>query len=155
MKKTTRIVLIIMIVFFITIPCFGAGRIDIDTFEPTYNTNMGTAKTLGGKILGYIINIAAVSSVVIIAFMGLKFMVGSVEQKAEYKKHYIPLIIGMFLVLGSSTILNIFWSTTSGEHEHTYNGQLTCVSGAECTICGEFSPPDSSRHGEIEYIERI
>ena len=34
-------------------------------------------------------------------------MIGSVEEKAEYKKSMIPYIIGVFLLLATSTIVGI------------------------------------------------
>lgn len=176
-KKMIKTMLIMLIVVFITIPCFGTGEIDIETFEPTYKTDMGTAKTLGGKILGYIVNIAAVSSVCIIAYIGLKFMVGSVEQRAEYKKYYMPLIIGMFLVVGSGTILSAFLgndSNDSGSHEcasyivKKYNGKYfyyecdregcdhVCNNGytmCEDTVCdcGRYYSGTGDHHIEKKY----
>lgn len=139
MKKLIKVIFILIMMMSTTTVCFGSSAIDPETFEPTYYTDLSETENLGEIILGYITNIAAVSSVVIIAFLGLKFMVGSVEQRAEYKKSFIPLIVGIFLVLGTSTIMNILWNL-QGEKEQTeqceHTAQIICV-GGKCGKCGE------------------
>ena len=56
------------------------------------------------NILGWIRNIAAVAAVIIIAILGVKYMIGSTEERADYKKSFIPLIIGIVVVLSASTL---------------------------------------------------
>lgn len=153
MKKFIKIICILIIMMSITTACFAGGyAIDPDTFTATYETDISKAKSLGETILGYIVNIAAVSSVVIIAFLGLKFMIGSVEQKAEYKKSFMPLIVGMFLVLGTSMIVgmlfDVFDSTSDSTSEicsvhipqgceGLYKSEGTCPAGVVCSVCGK------------------
>lgn len=74
-----------------------------------YSTDVGKIKTTAGKIIGAIRNVAAIAAVVIISIFGIKFMIGSTEERAEYKKSFIPLIIGIIVVLGASTIANWIW----------------------------------------------
>lgn len=54
--------------------------------------------------MGMIRNVAIVASVIIIMVLGVKYMLGSVEEKAEYKKSFMPLIIGIILVVSATTI---------------------------------------------------
>lgn len=54
--------------------------------------------------MGMIRNVAIVASVIIIMVLGVKYMLGSVEEKAEYKKSFMPLIIGIVLVVSATTI---------------------------------------------------
>ena len=60
--------------------------------------------------MGWIRNIAAVIAVIIIAILGIKFMIGSTEERAEYKKSFLPLIIGIIVVLSATTIAGWIWS---------------------------------------------
>ncbi len=135
--KISKVVIAFMIVMSITTICFGEEvipyEINPEEFTPTYKTDITEARVLGNVILGYIRNIAAISSVVLIAFLGIKFMIGSVEQRAEYKKSFLPLIIGMFIVLTSSTLLNLVWNTIqTGVCKHDVEECL----GGTCSKCG-------------------
>ena len=40
-------------------------------------------------------------------------MVGSVEEKAEYKKTMIPIIVGMVMLVCTSTIVSIIYNMVS------------------------------------------
>lgn len=59
------------------------------------------------KILGAITVIGTIASVATLTILGIKYMIGSVEEKAEYKKSMNPYIIGVFLLLATSTIVGI------------------------------------------------
>lgn len=63
--------------------------------------------TITGKAqtwLATIRNISAIIAVFVIVFLGIKYMMGSVEEKAGYKKSFIPLIVGAILVVTATTI---------------------------------------------------
>lgn len=60
--------------------------------------------TKAGQVMGLIRNVAIIAAVIIIMVLGVKYMLGSVEEKAEYKKSFMPLIIGIVLVVAASSI---------------------------------------------------
>ena len=70
-----------------------------------------TAKV--GPILGFIRNIGAIISVIAISVVGIKYMIGSVEQRAEYKKNLIPFVFGLVFFTGIVTIVNFILRVTS------------------------------------------
>lgn len=57
-----------------------------------------------GQIMGMIRNVAVIAAVIIIMILGVKYMLGSVEEKADYKKSFMPLIIGIILVVAATSI---------------------------------------------------
>lgn len=60
-------------------------------------------------ILG-VINVVGVSiAVIVLMVIGIKYMIGSVEEKAEYKKTMTAYIIGAMLLFGVTTIANIIY----------------------------------------------
>lgn len=59
------------------------------------------------KVLGAITNVGIVTSVLVLAVLGIKYILGSIEEKAEYKKDMLPYLIGMVLLLSISTIVKI------------------------------------------------
>lgn len=40
--------------------------------------------------------------------IGLKFIIASTTEKAEYKKHMMPIVIGIFIIASISSIVTIF-----------------------------------------------
>ena len=66
-----------------------------------------------GNILGVINVIGIVSSVIILMIIGIKYMFGSVEEKAEYKKTATMYFVGAMLVFGGTTIPNILYQIGS------------------------------------------
>lgn len=113
MRKTIKIlsILLMLVMLMSAMNTVFATAIDPSTIEANYaNQNTTAIKNMGGKILGWIRNIAAVASVVLIAILGIKFMIGSTEERAEYKKSFLPLIIGIIVVLGASAIAGWIWN---------------------------------------------
>ena len=60
-----------------------------------------------GIILGIVTSIGMVVSVIMPAILGIKYMLGSIEEKAEYKKDMVPYLVGAFLLFGICTIVKI------------------------------------------------
>lgn len=113
MKKTVKILTILLLAVMLvsfatnvfaakgTAVTPGALNEEID-YGSDSDTN--SIMTQAGKIMGMIRNIAIIASVIIIMVLGIKYMLGSVEEKAEYKKSFMPLIIGIILVVAASSI---------------------------------------------------
>lgn len=106
----------LLLVATVSSTCFAASNIlnDIDT-----QTNSATVNTTGmTKVAGQIIKIiryaAVIIGAVLIAVFGIKFMIGSAEEKAEYKKSFIPLIVGIVVVFGSTYIAQLLFNTFGG-----------------------------------------
>lgn len=86
---------------------------EMDTDDYKTGLRYGDATYLfdkGAAVLKVLRNIAAIVSVVALSIIGIRYMVGSVEQKAEYKQTMIPVIIGCMLIGGLSAILTLIQS---------------------------------------------
>lgn len=90
--------------------------------KPIVNTNdygqgnLGNnTKALGivGTILSVIQIVGVIVAVISISILGIKYMTGSVEQKVEYKKTMIPFIIGVALIVASTTIIKAIYTIVS------------------------------------------
>ena len=105
MKKTMKIltVLLLAMVLITFATNVFAAELDPAKLTPSYGNSDGLQKK-AGQIMGMIRNVAIVASVIIIMVLGVKYMLGSVEEKAEYKKSFMPLIIGIILVVSATTI---------------------------------------------------
>lgn len=65
---------------------------------------------IAGVIVGAIRIIGTVLSVVILVAIGIKFMMGSAEEKADYKESLRPYIIGAFLLFTGSLIPQLIYT---------------------------------------------
>lgn len=70
----------------------------------------GDADSVIGKagiIVDIITTVGIVIAVITILIIGIKYMIGSVEEKAEYKKTMIPYLIGVVMIGSISGILKL------------------------------------------------
>lgn len=84
--------------------------INDDGWEPASQTSATDAskfKNIGNTIIGVIRVVGTIISVAVFAVLGIKYMIGSVEERAEYKKTMMPYLIGAFLLFGITTFLEI------------------------------------------------
>ncbi len=91
----------------------GSGQFSANDYKPSSPGDVVGGSKLLGKInivLGWVNNIAIMASVLVLSIIGIKYMVGSVEEKAEYKKNMKPYLVGCVLAFGITTILKIISS---------------------------------------------
>ena len=109
MKKSIKILSVLMmsIMMVMTVtPVFASNQI-----TPIAPTNTGNILQLAGKILGFLQWIALIGGTIIIAILGIKYMMGSLEEIAQYQKSFIPLVVGVIVVMGAVTIANLIVNT--------------------------------------------
>ena len=82
---------------------------DIDNYKPgdISDEDASVVESKTGKILAIITNIAMVVAVIVPAVLGVKYMLGSVEERADYKKDMIPYLVGAVLIFGISLVVKI------------------------------------------------
>ena len=108
MKKTVKVLTvlllaIVLITFTTNVLAADGTALSPSELQASYG-NTGDLTTKAGKIMGMIRNISAIAAVIIIMVLGVKYMLGSVEEKADYKKSFVPLIIGIILVVAATSI---------------------------------------------------
>ena len=87
---------------------------DPSSYKPSDMTNADKIKNKGNKIVGVVQFVGSFVSVIALVIMGIKYMLGSVEEKAEYKKTMIPYVIGAILLFATSNLLGIVDSVSKG-----------------------------------------
>lgn len=113
MNKLTKILSVLMVVIMLTVaisPIVEATTVKPSDIKAVSTTADDDIKKVGNKILGMITTVAAVAAVIVIAILGIKYIVGSTEEKANYKKAFMPYIIGLLLVVMASQIANWIWT---------------------------------------------
>lgn len=113
MKKTikifSRIIIVLTLICIVTTTFVHAQNAlpDVNSYEPGNEAIPTNFTNLIGIIAATIQVIGVVISVVILVMLGIKYMMGSVEEKADYKKSMIPFLIGAIFISATGTIVRI------------------------------------------------
>jgi len=73
----------------------------------TQSGAQGNVVNIGNQIIGVITTVGVVVAVIVLLVLGIKYMMGSAQEKAEYKKTMIPYLIGAVLIFGASAITKV------------------------------------------------
>ncbi len=115
----TKSIILILITFILTTSILSTIVLatPIDDFESSITTSgPGTTevKTQAGKILGIIQVVGTIIAVGMLMVLGVKYMMGSADQKAEYRKTMIPYFIGAILIFAATNITDAIYSWAKG-----------------------------------------
>ena len=118
MKKYTKIiplVLVLILIFSIGATVFAGGSaLDPRTIQGD-TTGTDTVQKVGKSILGIVQVVGSIAAVIILVVIGIKYMLGSAEERAEYKKTMIPYLVGAVLIFAASNIAGMIYNwATSG-----------------------------------------
>lgn len=119
MKKEIKIITAVLLAFVIlatistsafgisgTLQALKDGKEDVSGISGIQN--------LGASLVTIIQVVGVVLAVVILSVLGIKYMMGSAEEKAEYKKTMIPYVIGAVLLFGASAIAGVIVNIANG-----------------------------------------
>ena len=113
MFKSKKILIIlinfILILFLVSTIVYGDL---LDTFEEQMNPSSSGAQEVAdkaGKIVGIIQVVGTIVSLGMLMVIGIRYMLGSAEEKAEYKKTMQPYLIGSVLIFGTVNIAQIVY----------------------------------------------
>ena len=124
MKKVMNVSIKILLIFMVCVTLFctfsndfiyAADGFDANFWEPDEATKAedDELKNIGNKIIGPIQVVGSLVSVIAIIIIGIKYMLGSVEEKAEYKQTLVPYFIGAVFVFGITNILAIIYNAVN------------------------------------------
>ncbi len=63
--------------------------------------------------MGGVQGVGSIVSVLALVIIGVRYMLGSIEQKAEYKKIMIPYLVGAIFLFLSSNIVGVLYDIFS------------------------------------------
>jgi len=116
MKKQVKIISILLVVFMIVATISNVvlavdipGQLDTIS-KGNASANADEVVNLGATIVTIMQTVGIVVAVVILLILGIKYMIGSAEEKAEYKKTMIPYLVGAILIFASTTIVNVVYN---------------------------------------------
>ena len=114
MKKKSKIMIILIIAILTIILLINQVNatqvINPDSYKPDSQSEVTGATSflnMSNKLIGIVQMIGSIVSVAALILIGIKYILGSVEEKAEYKKTLKPYLIGAVMVFAITNLLGI------------------------------------------------
>lgn len=103
-------IIIILIILSLSSVSLASGVEDIITVMSDIKEEQIEGENVG-KVLSNIIFLIQVAgtgiSLIVVTILGIKYMIASVEEKAEIKKQAMPILIGCILLFGAVNLVAI------------------------------------------------
>lgn len=121
MKKQVKIMSIVLVVMMVLLSITNvvlaapdlSSKID-QIGQGNESANTDKVIGLGQTVVTIMQTVGIVVAVVVLLVLGIKYMMGSAEEKAEYKKTMIPYVVGAVLIFAATTIVNVVYQLANG-----------------------------------------
>lgn len=119
MKKVSKIFAIILLVVMLmsfASTVFADTSVDPGTWKNQTGDKIKTddITNFSASIINVISIIGSAAAIITLIVLGIKYMMGSAEEKAEYKKTLLPYIIGAAMVFGASVLTGVIYNFMQG-----------------------------------------
>lgn len=120
MKKSTKIMSVLLIMVMLisvssTVLAVGVvGAPDPGNLTGGNVAGMTGLTNVGNQIITILTTIGVIASVIVLIVLGIKYMMGSAEEKAEYKKTMIPYLVGAALIFAASAFAQVIYGFFTG-----------------------------------------
>ena len=113
MKKSIKIVSIVLMILAMVLVSTSVFA-NADAYRPTDvqmdTSNTESVKDVGSSILGIIRVVGTIAAVGMLIVLGIKYMMGSAEERAEYKKTLFPYFIGAIMIFAATNLADMVYS---------------------------------------------
>ena len=107
-KKTVKILSILLTFAMVMLVSTSAFAVNMSDFKG--NTEGNAANSVLGisnSLIGILTVAGMAVSIIVLIVLGIKYMMGSTAEKAEYKKTLMPYFIGALLIFGASALAGV------------------------------------------------
>lgn len=118
MKKYIKVISTLLLAIMLVTSIAGTVlAVDPNTVLNGLNGN-GNVQTndltkVGNNIVTIIQVVGIVIAVIVLLVIGIKYMMGSASEKAEYKKTMIPYIVGAVLIFAGTSLVRVIYSLST------------------------------------------
>lgn len=118
MKKSIKVISTLLLAIMLVTSIAGTVlAVDPNTVLNGLNGN-GNVQTddltkVGNNIVTIIQVVGIVIAVIVLLVIGIKYMMGSASEKAEYKKTMIPYIVGAVLIFAGTSLVRVIYSLST------------------------------------------
>lgn len=115
-KLLSILMIAIMLVAVVSVPVHASLTSQLTQLEDDMKNPSNQAadetkdiRAMVAKVINLIRNVAVIGGVLLLTIIGFKYMLGSAEEKADYKKSLIPLVVGIVVVMAASQIMSMIF----------------------------------------------
>ena len=118
MKKVSKIfatiLLVVMLMSFASV-VFAATSVDPNTWknQPGDKIKTDDITNFSASLINVISIVGSAAAIITLIVLGIKYMMGSAEEKAEYKKTMIPYIVGAVLIFAGTSLVRVIYSLST------------------------------------------
>ena len=109
-KKTVKILSILLTFVLVMVASASVFALTPNDIKASNGGEVGKKiKAIGQDIIGLLQVAGVVIAIAILIVIGIKYMMGSTADKAEYKKSLMPYLIGAVLIFGAVAISEVVY----------------------------------------------
>ena len=146
-KKIKFCIVIISILFLVGMQmatyAFTPGDITGDS-----NIDITEAQDLGNFVIGVIQTVGNIIAVIVLLILGVKFAMGGVEEKANYKKTLLPYFIGAVILFSASNLTGIVYNII----DNSLNTSVETTSEMKERVRQDVKNMSSSKRNKIKSL---
>lgn len=118
MKKSIKVISTLLLTIMLVASIAGTVlAVDPNTVLNGLNGNSNVQTNdltkVGNNIVTIIQVVGIVIAVIVLLVIGIKYMMGSASEKAEYKKTMIPYIVGAVLIFAGTSLVRVIYSLST------------------------------------------
>lgn len=118
MKKSIKVISTLLLAIMLVTSIAGTVlAVDPNTVLNGLNGNgnvqINDLTKVGNNIVTIIQVVGIVIAVIVLLVIGIKYMMGSASEKAEYKKTMIPYIVGALLIFAGTSLVRVIYSLST------------------------------------------
>ena len=118
MKKSIKVISTLLLAIMLVASVAGTVlAVDPDTvlngLDGNGNVQTNDLTKVGNNIVTIIQVVGIVIAVIVLLIIGIKYMMGSASEKAEYKKTMIPYIVGAVLIFAGTSLVRVIYSLST------------------------------------------
>lgn len=118
MKKSIKVISTLLLAIMLVASVAGTVlAVDPNTvlngLDGNGNVQISDLTKVGNNIVTIIQVVGIVIAVIVLLIIGIKYMMGSASEKAEYKKTMIPYIVGAVLIFAGTSLVRVIYSLST------------------------------------------
>lgn len=118
MKKTVKIISTLLLTVMLVASIAGvamAANVNgvLSGLTGNSSVQINDLTNVGNNIVTIIQVVGIVIAVIVLLVIGIKYMIGSASEKAEYKKTMIPYIVGALLIFAGTSLVRVIYSLST------------------------------------------
>lgn len=113
LKNSVIILITILLAFAFVQPSF-ANETTVGDIVNNVSKDNGTAldsniNKVSATVINWIWAISIIISIIVLMVIGIQYIIGGTQAKADYKKSLIPVVVGIVLIVFATTIVKFLY----------------------------------------------